>query len=166
MIHKELLRLKEEGSFLSIKKGNRSYFYINKSYPLFDELKNIVRKTIGIEGIIEDALKKIEGIESAYIYGSFVKNKANLANEINLFIIGKLREDVLSKELDCVRKFAKRKISYNLYTKDEFNRKIEKDSSILNFIKSPKIPLKNENGAYCDNNAANFTYKSLRAGHV
>ena len=50
MIRKELLRLEAEGMFLSKKRGNLTYFYLNKSYPLFDELKSIVFKTVGVQG--------------------------------------------------------------------------------------------------------------------
>jgi predicted transcriptional regulator len=50
MIRKELTRLEEEGIFLSRRKGNLIYYLLNQSYPLFDELKSIVFKTIGIQG--------------------------------------------------------------------------------------------------------------------
>ena len=42
MIQKELLRLEKDGVFVSSKKGNLTYFSLNRSYPLFDELKSIV----------------------------------------------------------------------------------------------------------------------------
>ncbi len=35
MIRRELLRLEKEGVFISTKKGNLLYYYLNKSYPLF-----------------------------------------------------------------------------------------------------------------------------------
>ena len=53
MIRKELLRLEEDGIFMSAKRGNLIYFYLNKSYPLFGELKSIVFKTIGIKGLLK-----------------------------------------------------------------------------------------------------------------
>lgn len=48
MIRKELMNLEEEGVFASAKAGNLTYYFLNKSYPLFDELKSIVFKTITI----------------------------------------------------------------------------------------------------------------------
>lgn len=47
MVRTELINLKKDGIFDCHQKGNLTYFYLNKSYPLFNELKNIVFKTIG-----------------------------------------------------------------------------------------------------------------------
>jgi len=49
MIRKELNRLEEDRIFLSRRRGNSTYYFLNKSYPLFDELKSIVFKTIGVQ---------------------------------------------------------------------------------------------------------------------
>ena len=87
MIRKELLRLEEDGIFISAKKGNLTYFYLNKSYPLFSELKSIVFKTIGIKGLLKAVLEKIKDIKTAFIYGSFAKNEESAKSDIDLFIL-------------------------------------------------------------------------------
>ena len=140
MIRKELLRLKDDGIFMSSKKGNLTYFYLNKYYPLFDELKSIVFKTIGIKGLLKNHLKKIKGIESAFIYGSFAKNEENAKSDIDLFILGKINEDKLVTEIGKLEKVLKREINYSLYTKGDLKKKsIEKDSFIIDLLENPKI---------------------------
>lgn len=140
MIRKELLRLEKEGSFLSEKKGNLIYFYLNKSYPLFDELKSIVFKTIGIQGLLKEILKKIKGVQVAFIYGSFAKDEASASSDIDLFIIGKIDENELIAKLNKLERAIKREINHSLYTKEEFNKKRrQKDSYILGLLASPKI---------------------------
>lgn len=140
MIRKELLRLEENGIFLSAKKGNLVYYYLNKSYPLFDEWKNIVFKTIGIKGMLKGALEETEGIEVAFIYGSFAKNEENLKSDIDLFIVGKLDEDKLAGKLRKLEKALKREINYNLYTRSDLKKKKkQKDSFILDLLENPKI---------------------------
>ena len=140
MIRKELLRLEENGIFISAKKGNLTYFCLNKSYPLFDELKSIVFKTIGIRGLLREALEKIRGIEAGFIYGSFAKDEESAKSDIDLFIIGKINEDKLVMGVGRVEKTVKREINYSLYTKDDLKKKKrEKDSFILEVISGPKI---------------------------
>ena len=140
MIRKELLRLEENGIFISAKKGNLTYFYLNKSYPLFDELKSIVFKTIGIRGLLREALEKIRGIETGFIYGSFAKDEESAKSDIDLFIVGKINEDKLVMGVGRVEKTVKREINYSLYTKDDLKKKKrEKDSFILEVISGPKI---------------------------
>jgi len=140
MIRKELLRLEENGIFMSTKKGNLTYFYLNKSYPLFDELKSIVFKTIGIKGLLKGVLEKIKDIEVAFIYGSYAKNEENAASDIDLFVMGKSDEDKLVMELGRLEKLLKREINYSLYTKDDFEKKKrQKDSFVWDLLENPKV---------------------------
>ncbi len=140
MIHKELIRLEEAGIFVSSRKGNLAYYFLNKSYPLFTEMKSIVFKTIGVKGLLKNIFEKIKGIEVAFIYGSFAKNEENAKSDIDLFIIGKVDEDKLVKETGKLEKILKREINYSLYSKKDFRKKKrEKDSFILDLLESPKI---------------------------
>ncbi len=140
MIRKELLRLEYDGIFVSSRKGNLAYFYLNKSYPLYDELKSIVFKTIGIKGLLEDVLNKMKGIEAAFIYGSFAKNEENAKSDIDLFVLGKIDEDKLVTEIGKLEKVLKREINYSLYTKDDLKKKKrEKDSFVSDLINSSKV---------------------------
>ncbi len=140
MIRKELVHLEEVGVFVSKKKGNLTYFSLNKSYPLFDELKSIVFKTIGIKGLLKKALDKIKGIKAAFIYGSFAKNEERAASDIDLLIIGEPDDDKLLREIDKLEKALRREINYTLYTYNEFKKKKkEKDSFILDLLENRKI---------------------------
>ncbi|MDD5568259.1 MAG: nucleotidyltransferase domain-containing protein [Candidatus Omnitrophica bacterium] len=118
MLRKELVRLEQEGVFLSHKKGILLYYSLNKSYPLFSELKSIVFKTVGIEGALKQALVKIRGVELAFIYGSFAKKSENAASDIDLFIMGDIDEDHLVREIKRAEKGLKEKLT-TLYTQGE-----------------------------------------------
>ena len=140
MIRKELLRLEENGIFISAKRGNLTYFFLNKSYPLFDELKSIVFKTIGIRGHLKETLEQIRGVEIAFIYGSFAKNEENAKSDIDLFIVGEIEGRKLVTEVGKVETRLKREINYSLYTKDDIKKKKrEMDSFMLEVINGPKI---------------------------
>jgi len=148
MIRQELLHLEKEGVFKSYKKGNLAYFSIDKSYPLFEELKSIIFKTIGVKGLLKQALEKLKGTESAFIYGSFAKSTENAASDIDLCLIGEIDEGHLIKEIRILEKALKREINYTLFKRNEFMRKKkEKDGFILDLLESKKIFLiGNENG--------------------
>ncbi|MFH1779463.1 MAG: nucleotidyltransferase domain-containing protein [Candidatus Omnitrophota bacterium] len=140
MIRKELLRLKKEGVFLSEKRGNLTFYYLSKSYPLFDEFKSIVFKTIGAAGLLREVLERIKGIEVAFIYGSFAKDETNAESDIDLFVIGKIDEDELIKKISKIEKNLKRDINYSIYAKADFEKKKkEKDSFITDLIENPKV---------------------------
>src|SRR3974390_1501445 len=64
-LSKELRRLEGEGLFRSEVSGRQKYFQLNRQYPLFDEVRRIVGKTIGAVSMIRESLKKVEGIDEA-----------------------------------------------------------------------------------------------------
>src|SRR5258708_16872668 len=70
-LSKELGRLEREGLFRSEVSGRQKYFQLNLHYPLYDEVRSIVSKTIGAVPLIVQSLKKLEGVQEAYLYGSF-----------------------------------------------------------------------------------------------
>jgi len=142
IIRKELLRLKEEGVFLSEKKGNLVYFRLNAAYPLFDELKSIVRKTIGVEGLIKDVVSRLKGIKAAFIYGSFAKLKEKAKSDVDLFIVGDIDEAQLIRQLNNIEKTIKREVNYTIFSQKEYkNKKKKKDSFIMDLLNNPKIIL-------------------------
>ena len=140
MVRKELLRQEEEGIFISSKKGNLTYYKLNKSYPLYNEMRNIVFKTIGIQGLLKEALDKIKGIKIAFIYGSYAKGNENANSDIDLLIVGEIDEDILLAKINRIEKAVKREINYTLYSSDEFMKgKLEKDSFIIDVLENQKI---------------------------
>jgi predicted nucleotidyltransferase len=140
MIRKELMRLEEDGVFLSRKKGNTIYYFLNKSYPLFEELKSIVSKTIGVQGLLKEILSRMKGIKFAFIYGSFAKHEETAKSDIDLLIVGKINEARLLREVNELEEKLKREINYSIFQKEEFEQKMkERDSFIMDLVKNPKI---------------------------
>src|ERR1700730_9979885 len=59
-LSRELRRLEREGLLRSEVSGLQKYFQLNRKYPLFDEVRSIVAKTIGAAPLIAQSLKNIE----------------------------------------------------------------------------------------------------------
>ena len=113
---------------------------MNKDYPLLKELKSIVFKTVGIIGSLKDALKNLENIQFAFIYGSYAKAKENYLSDVDLAIIGAPNEDEVIKKFDNLEEKLKREINYKLYTLAEFKKNIaEKEPFIRQVLNDKKI---------------------------
>jgi len=140
IIRKELLTLEQSGMFRLSKKGNLCYYSLNKDYPLYNELKKIVFKTVGVQGALARLLSSLDGIETAFIYGSYAKNKVHAKSDIDLFIIGSIDEDALLPGISNLEKILHRNINYNLYSKRDFDKKKkEKDPFIEDLLENKKI---------------------------
>jgi predicted nucleotidyltransferase len=141
-LSKELTRLEREGLFLSELNGRQKYFQLNRDYPLFDEVRSIVAKTVGAAPLIAQSLKKIEGIDEAYLYGSFASNQQDAASDIDVLIIGAPPEGLLA---DVARKLEKRlgrEINYTVLTAKELgSRRSRKDAFLENVWHNKPVSL-------------------------
>jgi len=144
-LSKEFSRLEKEGVFIAEIKGNQKHFYLNKRYPLYNELKSILFKTVGVEGRLKDVVRKIAGIRLSFIYGSYAANRENASSDVDLLIVGKVNEDELLKEIESSEQALGREINYNIYPSAEFKKRIKRnDNFIANILKRPKIMLKGQ----------------------
>ena len=140
IFQRTLNNLALEGILESEYKANARYFKVNRSYPLFKELKNIVFKTVGINGSIGDVLKEEGDIKMAFIYGSYAKAKENYLSDIDIIIIGAPNEDELVKKLDKLEEKLQRDINYKLYALNEFKKDVrENEPFVLEVLKDKKI---------------------------
>ena len=147
-LSKELSKLEQEGIFISQFRGKQKYFFLNKAYSLFNELKSIIFKTIGIQGSLQNIINEISGIVSAFIYGSFATGKENASSDIDLCLIVKdsvFNENNFISKIDGLGKTISREINYIYYSEEEWKKQInENDSFIINIKMGPKIILKGD----------------------
>lgn len=147
-LSKELSKLEKEGIFISQFRGKQKYFFLNKAYPLFNELKSIIFKTIGIQGSLQNIINETGGIVSAFIYGSFATGKENASSDIDLCLIVKdsvFNENNFISKIDGLGKTISREINYIYYSEGEWEKQINKnDSFIINIKAGPKIILKGD----------------------
>ena len=139
-IRRELIKLESTGLFLSENKGSLVYYYLNKSYPLFKELKSIIFKTSGVPKMLHTILEKFKGISQAFVYGSFAKEEEREDGDIDLLIIGEVNEDKLVEEISKLEIKLQREINYAVYGKEDFNKKKKEGNPfILDILKEKKI---------------------------
>jgi predicted nucleotidyltransferase len=141
-LSKELGRLEREGLFGSEVSGRQKYFQLNREYPLFDEVRRIVAKTIGAAPVIAQSLKRIEGIDEAYLYGSFASNQQDAASDIDVLMVGAPREEVLAQTMRKLERQLGREINYTVLTSKEFEaRRARKDAFLEDVWHNKRIPL-------------------------
>jgi predicted nucleotidyltransferase len=141
-LSRELRRLEREGLFRSEVVGRQKYFQLNREYALFDEVRSIVAKTIGVAPLIAQALRGIERIEDAYLYGSFARNQQDTASDIDVLVIGAPDGPGLAKAVGKLERRLGREINYTVMTKREFrSRRARKDAFLENVWHNRPVPL-------------------------
>jgi len=108
---------------------------INKKNPFYEEFKTIIQKTIGIEALLKNALMSVEEINFAFIFGSYAKKDFRPESDIDMAVVGDVKEELLMKILKNIEKTIGREINYHLYAGKEFKEKIKANSFVRNIIK-------------------------------
>lgn len=130
-LSKELRRLEREGLFQSETSGRQKFFQLNRDYPLFEEVRGIVIKTVGAAPLIARSLKKVEGIEQAWLYGSFARNEQDAASDIDILIIGTPERTVFAKTVRKLERQLGRQIGYTTLTRKEFDQRRRRNDTFL-----------------------------------
>lgn len=145
-LSKELGRLEREGLFRSEVSGRQKYFQLNREYPLFNEVRRIVAKTLGAAPLLAQALGKIEGIEEAYLYGSFARDLQDAASDVDVLLIGSPDQKTLAEAVRKLEKQLGREINYTVLTRRELElRRRRKDAFLEDIWRHKRVPLVGRN---------------------
>ncbi len=139
-IRREILRWSKAGLFLRERVGNLTFYSLNKSFPLYEELKRIVSNTIGIEHTLREGLKGIKRIGIGIIYGSVASGEDTGNSDVDVLLIGNPDMDHLVKNIQEIEKEVSRDINYVLYTPEEYRLKKKAENTfIMDVLRNPKI---------------------------
>lgn len=141
-LSKELRRLEREGLFRSEVSGRQKYYQLERSYPLFAEVRGIISKTVGAVPLIAQALKRIGGIEEAFLYGSFARNQQDAASDIDLLVIGRPKGETLAESLQTLERKLGREINVTVLTRRELEaRRARKDAFLESLWRGKRVSL-------------------------
>jgi len=141
-LSKELRRLEKEGLFRSEVSGRQKYFQLDRHYPLFNEVRRIVSKTIGALPLIAKSLKNVKGIQEAFLYGSFARNQQDAASDIDLLVIGTPPSEALAAAMRELERQLGREINYTVLSRKEFDsRRARKDAFLENVWHNKRVSL-------------------------
>jgi len=141
-IRRELLRFQKDNLFVTQRTGNLLYYSLNTRHPLFNELKKIVFKTVGVEGLLKKMLLPIKNIKIAFIYGSFASGTEKFSSDIDLMIIGNPDTSSLYGAINKLEKKLEREINPTIYPMKEYkSKKKDKSGFITDLLENPKIML-------------------------
>jgi DNA-binding GntR family transcriptional regulator len=123
----ELNRLTEAGLLISSQRANTVVYKANENFPLYHEIRSIVSKKVGIEAIVEDVLKRLKGVQTAYFKNTIFQASSEVM-KIELLLVGEnINEVVLHDLIHKAKILLNKEILVDLLTLEEFESMEEKD---------------------------------------
>jgi predicted nucleotidyltransferase len=138
----KLKEFEKNGLFKSEFRGKERYFFLAKDSPLLEHYRQIFLKTYGIEKRLKNALKDIEGLKEAYIFGSYATNKMDSSSDIDILAIGSHSVLELQRFIAELQKDTGREFNVTNLSRKEFEiKKKGKDPFIAGVFKTKIIRL-------------------------
>ncbi len=117
-IRLELNRFEEAGLLHSSMDKNKKMFHANMNHPLYNEIHSIVKKSVGLDQLVEKVVHKLGNVSRAYITGRIASGLDN--NEIDFIVVGdNIDENYLSSLIDKVQSIIKKKVKCFILKRDE-----------------------------------------------
>lgn len=138
-IQQEVKKLERLGLLVRRVDGNRSYFKANDTHPLYQDIRQLVLKTVGLAEVLRQALTH-EHIVSAFVFGSIAQGTANAQSDIDLMVIGNIGLRELSKLLKEPALALGREINPHIFKPDEWKRRVKvKDHFVTTVAQGKKL---------------------------
>ncbi|HIJ60715.1 MAG TPA: winged helix-turn-helix transcriptional regulator [Nitrospirae bacterium] len=136
-IKRELDKLEEMDIVTSEKVANLKYFKANKESELFNELKGLISKSLGLHGALKSLLKS-NRIKTGFIYGAYAAGEDTPI--VDLIIVGSLTPPLLASIQELEKKFSK-KINCNFINQEDFKIRKKKDPALRKLLAEKRITL-------------------------
>ena len=115
-IRKELNNLFDAGYILKSKSNNKIEYNVNSSHPLYETMRKVVMKHLGLEDIVETVLDKIGHVESIILVGDYAKGIDS--GRIEVILTGKdLDTEYISNLENKIEQLINRKVTFYLSSK-------------------------------------------------
>lgn len=117
-IRHELNNLSKAGYLVSSEEGRTIRYRANNQHPLYQELRTVVHKYLGLDTIVEKIVAKVGDVQSAYIVGDYAEGKDT--GTIDVVVVGQVDQTYLRGLVTKARALIHRHIRVVSLTPAEF----------------------------------------------
>lgn len=120
-IHRELQRALKAGVVTREAIGRTYLYRAAVGSPLYEPLRLLLERTVGVEAELREVLSDLPGVEAAFIHGSFAGGaQLRPGSDVDVLVLGDVDYAVLTRRLRDVERRAGREIDVLVYGREEF----------------------------------------------
>lgn len=134
-LQRELKSMVAAGLLLRRQDGRRAYFKANVESPVFKDLRGLLEKTVGMIPALTAALRPFgDRIELAVLYGSVAREEEHASSDVDLMIVGTLKQIDLLPVLRKLEARFRREVNVTLFSSREFRGKLTQGDHFLHSV--------------------------------
>lgn len=140
-VHRELKAMAESGLLQREHEGNQVFYQANQACSIYNELAAILRKTIGLASLLQDALSSVtRDIEVVFVFGSMASGSQTQASDVDILVLGEVSLLNVVTALSPVQAVLGREINPVVLTVEKLIAQIKKkDRFATRVLEEPKI---------------------------
>jgi predicted nucleotidyltransferase len=142
-VMRELHALRDAGILAARPAGLQVFYRLNPDCPIADELRSIIRKTVGLTDVLRAALSPFsDRIVQAYVYGSHARGEERVDSDVDLMIVGSVSLRELSSPLREAGRRLRRTVNPTLYSAEDYaDERKTRGSFVSRVHRGPRLEL-------------------------
>lgn len=122
---RELNALAQAGVLLRKPLGNQVHFQADPDCPIYEELRGILKKTVGVADVLREALAPLAPrIRAAFVYGSVARGDERARSDLDVMVVGEASFGDVVDALASAQEALRREVNPNVYPALEFRKKL------------------------------------------
>lgn len=121
---RELNALAAAGVLARRRVGNQVHFQADPGCPIYEDLRNILKKTVGVADVLREALAPLAArIRAAFVYGSIARGDERPGSDLDLMVVGEAKFADVVGALGPAQEALRREVNPSVYPALEFRKK-------------------------------------------
>ena len=134
-LHRELRRLEGRGLVERMEEGSRVRYRAAGAHPGWKAIRQLIREFADPAEVVEAALAGVEGIEAAFVFGSFARGDAREDSDVDVLVVGdRIAESRLGREAAEASVLLGRPVEIRAYTREKLERQLGTGNAVLRRI--------------------------------
>lgn len=142
-VRRELSRMEDRGLVKKEARGNRLYYFFNKTYAFYQDLISLTAKTVGLGAEVIKNKNKLGNLKFALLSGRYARRMPRKSeSDIDLLLVGSINLKELNLLVRKAEAEQEKEINYAPMTIEEFEfRKARRDPFLLSILMAGRIML-------------------------
>ena len=134
-LNRELRRLEQRGLVERLQEGGRVLYRAVASHSGWKALRQVIREFADPAEVVEEAIARVDGIEVAFVFGSFARGDAREDSDVDVLVLG---DDATASQLGRHAAEASvllgRPVEIRSYTREKLQRQMAAGNAVLRRI--------------------------------